>query len=351
MIVPSSNSRADSCVRAKVLPLWHGSSEVVCQSICSSGYTSFGKHHYYDENATKGNAKSTDKGYFGSGIYFTNSARYASMYSSGHLLLTWVSMREPYPVVNDKPHPQKGTDMVKLEGKEHYQNYNAHYIPVASIEPNNPLCMNYYPCYKDQEPTWDEFVVFHQAQALPRFWVELGVDFPRVVPSSSSESKKESANFGFNNSLLASNPSQLKELVSKIHCLKTFKAHTGVVCDLSVHPNGTLVSYSENDKTIKIWNTSAGTCVHTLGTRLSFDWPLPHFLLPDGILLTPTRDHKAAALWNLETGQLIRTFGKFFQSILSFKLLAPDILAIGSLSGVQIWDMKKEICLHDLVSS
>ncbi|MBS0649275.1 MAG: hypothetical protein JSS10_08650 [Verrucomicrobia bacterium] len=183
--VKSSNSRQpDACSKARVLPLWHGSSEFVCKSICSSGFTSFGKHHYFDESASQGSNKSTDKGYFGSGIYFTNSACYATIYSSeGHLLLTWVSMREPYPVVNDKPHPQKGSDMIKLGGKEHYQNYNAHFIPVASIRPQDPKCIEYYPCYQDQPPTWDEFVVFYPAQALPRFWVELGVDFPKVALS------------------------------------------------------------------------------------------------------------------------------------------------------------------------
>jgi hypothetical protein len=179
-----SSRGTDTCTKVKVLPLWHGSTKEVCQSICWSGFTSFGKHHYFDENASKGNTKSTDKGYFGAGIYFTNSAQYAAMYSSGgNLLLSWVSMREPYPVVNDRPHPQKGSDMLKLEGRMHYQNYNAHFIPVASVRPHDPQCIEYYPCYKDQTPAWDEFVVFHNSQALPRFWIELGTDFPKVVLS------------------------------------------------------------------------------------------------------------------------------------------------------------------------
>jgi hypothetical protein len=183
--IKSLSSRGiDTCTKVKVLPLWHGSTKEVCQSICWSGFTSFGKHHYFDENATKGGTKSTDKGYFGAGIYFTNSAQYATMYSSGgHLLLVWVSMREPYPVVNDKPHPQKGSDMLKLEGRMHYQNYNAHFISVASIRPQDPKCMEYYPCYQDQPPAWDEFVVFYPAQTLPRFWIEIGVDFPKAVLS------------------------------------------------------------------------------------------------------------------------------------------------------------------------
>jgi len=98
----------------------------------------FGKHNF--SVGSKGN--STDSGFYGSGIYFTNSAHYASMYSKqdGYLLLSWVSMREPYPVVSDIPHSEYdknkfGKDMTKLmERGDHYENYNTHYIPVASIK-------------------------------------------------------------------------------------------------------------------------------------------------------------------------------------------------------------------------
>ncbi len=171
--------RTDKYTEVKVLPLWHGTNETVCQSVCTSGFTSFGKHHYFNSAAQQGANASTDIGYFGSGIYFTNSAHYAAMYGSGHLLLSWVSMREPYPVVNDVPHPAKGSDMKKLAGQGHYQNYNAHYIPVASTKPNDSKCMEYYPCYQNQVPAWDEFVVFNNNQTVPRFWIELGLDSPQ----------------------------------------------------------------------------------------------------------------------------------------------------------------------------
>jgi WD40 repeat protein len=353
VMVTDSQARAEPCFNAKVLPLWHGSSETVCKSVCSSGFTSFGKHHYFDENASKGTNKSTDKGYFGSGIYFTNSAQYATMYSSeGHLLLSWVSMREPYPVINDVPLPQKGSDMRKLEGKEHYQNYNAHFVPVASIRPEDHKCIEYYPCYKDQPPAWDEFVVFHSAQILPRFWVELGVDFPKTLPLNPSEPKKEPGTGPikiFQPSPPSAIISPLQEVCSKMGCLKMLQAHQHGVWDLSVHSNGTLISYSENDKTIKTWDTLGGKCVRTY--PYSLDWPHPHFLLPNGLLLTQTRDHNnkgEAGVWNLETGKLIRTFGKFLQGIHSFNLLAPDILAIGSIGEIQIWDLSKDQCLMTL---
>ena len=165
----------------KVLPLWHGTSPEKSRSISESGFTYFGKHAYFQGHQGPG---STDIGFFGSGIYFTDSAQYANLYSKGFLLLSWVSMREPYPVVSDKPHPKnshemktlKSTDMITLEGKGAYQNYDAHFIPVASVQPNNPKCMVYLPCYQNQQPAWDEIVVFQQAQTLPSFIIEVEAD-------------------------------------------------------------------------------------------------------------------------------------------------------------------------------
>ena len=167
------DGQTETLQSAKVLPLWHGTSAEKCHSIAESGFTYFGKHPYFNGHQEAG---STDIGFFGSGIYFTDSARYARMYSKGFLLLSWVSMREPYSVVSDKPHPQKSSDMLTLQGKGAYQNYDAHFIPVASVNPNNPNCMVYYPCFKNQKPAWDEIVVFQKAQALPSFIIELEAD-------------------------------------------------------------------------------------------------------------------------------------------------------------------------------
>ena len=71
--------RTDRFVKAKILPLWQGTSSIKCESICTTGFTYFGKHHHFTGSANQGPQASTDIGYFGSGIYFTNSAHYASM--------------------------------------------------------------------------------------------------------------------------------------------------------------------------------------------------------------------------------------------------------------------------------
>jgi TPR repeat protein len=173
--LPKSPTRKEALTHVKVMPLWHGSDQKKCESIASTGFTFFGKH-------AQGKDLSTDEGYFGSGIYFTNSAKYAAnIYSDGqNLLLAWVSMREPYPVVNDKPHPQPGSDMTMLKGRGAFENYNAHYVPVAPIDPKDPTCALYYPCYQEP-PVCDEVVVFKDSQTVLRYWVVLQVALPGSV--------------------------------------------------------------------------------------------------------------------------------------------------------------------------
>ena len=43
-IVQGTNQRKDTYTKVKILPLWHGTTAAVCDSICKTGFTSFGKH-------------------------------------------------------------------------------------------------------------------------------------------------------------------------------------------------------------------------------------------------------------------------------------------------------------------
>jgi len=154
--------------------LWHGTNEKKCDYICRSGFAYFGKQ---DLEGKFLSADNTDEGFFGSGIYFTNSARYAAdCYAEGHLLLAWVSMREPFPVVGD---PLQ-SDMKGLKGKYKYKNYDTRYIPVDSKSPTDPYCANYYPPKKGEAAACDEYVVLHKSQTLPQYWIELEVEIPNL---------------------------------------------------------------------------------------------------------------------------------------------------------------------------
>ncbi len=171
--------KVDHYLKTAILPVWHGTTQAKARSICETSLTSFGKHFYWDKT---GSGVNTDHGYFGSGVYVTTSARYAAdIYSDGTLLMLWASMRQPYPVVAevDGSCPnKKPIDVTKLEAKELYKDYNAHYIPVRSISPADPQCHVYYPCGPTESPSVDELVLKSGVQTLPRFWVELQTDLP-----------------------------------------------------------------------------------------------------------------------------------------------------------------------------
>ena len=165
-----TDGRRNTWEAVKVLTLFHGTRKEICHSICESGHVYFGNKSL---SKNPGDPISTDDGYFGKGIYFTNSARYAAdIYSQGHLLISWVSMREPFPFVGDPTQE----DMRILRGQGAYKHYNTHYVPVTSLDPTNPNCPEYYPTQETQLPTYDEYVVFQTAQTLPRFWLHLVVD-------------------------------------------------------------------------------------------------------------------------------------------------------------------------------
>ena len=137
----------------KLLPAWHGTKPQVLDSLFSAGYA---------------NLATTDNGFFGKGYYSAYEAEYSHrVYSKGALILNWVASFSPLPVVDD--------DMteLELEGKSNHGNYDAHFVPVAPRNPDNPNETVYYPCKIIDEHQYTEMVVFDSAALLPRYLVEL----------------------------------------------------------------------------------------------------------------------------------------------------------------------------------
>jgi hypothetical protein len=135
-----------------VLPLWHGTRKDIAFKIINLGFASL---------------QLTDIGFFGKGLYATNSAEYAlNVYSkpddSGHkcVILCWGIIGNPFPVTS--------ADIKKLQGMGHYQNYDTHYIPVKP-QTKNPTETVYIPCDKISDIVYEEFVVFNHLHLLPRY--------------------------------------------------------------------------------------------------------------------------------------------------------------------------------------
>lgn len=152
----------------KFLPLWHGTDPAIVDSICRVGYA---------------NLSTTDSGFFGRGLYSAHEAEYAHrVYSKGALILNWVAVYSPYPVIDG--------DISKLIGKPNYENYDAHFAPVSPKNPNNPMEKDYYPCAPNTKPTYHEVVVFESAACLPSYVIELKKSVGRDLPQGVSEGKK-----------------------------------------------------------------------------------------------------------------------------------------------------------------
>ncbi len=193
---------------AKVIPLWRSINEEQLSYVCQTGCVYFGRHHPPHGLCEEGAAATNS---FGNGIYFTNSARYASLCNKGLLLLSWVAMREPYPVVSDVP-TGRISDLIKLNGLSAYQNYNAHYIPLASTGSNDPRWLNYAACLAGQMPAFDELVVFLQSQVLPQFCVQTEPTIIQEVPQHVDEQLIRACcegNLGFVRQWLEANPRKL----------------------------------------------------------------------------------------------------------------------------------------------
>lgn len=243
-----ASDKVDRYVHTAVLPVWHGTNEVKARSICDTGLTFFGKHFYWDQVNP---GMSTDHGYFGSGIYITTSARYAAdIYSNGALLMCWASMRSSFPVVAnfDGSSPvHKPSDVVKLEGKEIYKAYNAHFIPVRSVSPGDPQCTVYYPCGPTESSSTEEIVLKNSVQTFPRFWIELQVDLPSA-PSIQHIPSFQLPGAGLN----------LKGVCENVHCV----AYGQFVCIKK--------QFGKFAMPETLYSGSCGVCKESVSSRLSF---------------------------------------------------------------------------------
>lgn len=149
----------------KLLPMWHGTRPEILDSLFKTGYA---------------NLATTDSGFLGKGIYFAYEAEYSHrVYSQGALLLNWASCFSVYPIIDG--------DMKRLgleDNKANYGNYDGHFAPVISQNPNNPHSVTYYPTKPNQKANYHELVVFQSAQCLPRYLVRLQTTLLKPVVSS-----------------------------------------------------------------------------------------------------------------------------------------------------------------------
>jgi len=133
-----------------IIPLWHGTAPGIEAKILSTGYASL---------------EMTDPGFFGKGCFYgTPQSEYACrVYGRGVVILNFIGVGNIFPVTFE--------DMSKIFGKNCHKNYDCHYAPVVPKNKDNPDEVNYVGLSHDEDPIYDEFVLFQESQILPRFAV------------------------------------------------------------------------------------------------------------------------------------------------------------------------------------
>jgi len=125
----------------------------VASSVCENGF----------ENFTR---DLSDTGYYGSGIYLTTSAKYASKYAAlqfdSALVISFCMMGNVFPVT--ERHDLKGTSLM---GKQIDRGYQSHYALVETKQ--GTVIKDHF----DPNLHADEIVIPHGSQILPVFLLQL----------------------------------------------------------------------------------------------------------------------------------------------------------------------------------
>lgn len=113
-------------------------------------------------------------------------------------------------------------------------------------------------------------------------------------------------------------------------------------------PDGSYLASPSADRTIRIWDTRSGACVHTLlghtETITSVAWS------PFGYLLASASEDTTVRLWEMSSGNLVRVFAKHNHMVNSVAW-SPDgrFLASGSDgSTIHLWDASRGLLLQRL---
>jgi len=138
----------DLAPTAPILSVIHGTSTGIGWKIIETGFASLA---------------SLDAGWYGAGMYFTSSIRYAAPYfmsnSNPAVLICLINPGNPYPVTE----PQAGANT--LSGVPVKPGYQSNFVLTAS----SGLVQSDF----SQSETFDEFVIPQEAQVVPIYLLEL----------------------------------------------------------------------------------------------------------------------------------------------------------------------------------
>lgn len=130
------------------------------------------------------------------------------------------------------------------------------------------------------------------------------------------------------------------------YTIRTLYGHTNWITGLVFSPDGSKIASGSTDSTVKLWNSSTGKCLGTLGNHCARRVKCVAFS-PDGKLLASGFSDKIN-LWDMRTGNLIRTLSKH-QDLIRHIVFSPDSKQLASGSDdacVRLWETSNGDCIH-----
>ena len=131
--------------------------------------------------------------------------------------------------------------------------------------------------------------------------------------------------------------------------VQTLTGHTGYVNSVSWSPDGSYLASCANDNTIKIWDTTTGTCIHTLDQDgvISVSWS------PDGKYIASGSWDKTIRIWDASTDTCIHILTGHTYHINSVSW-SPDGKYVASKSQdatIRVWNAITGTCIYTLNGS
>ena len=131
-------------------------------------------------------------------------------------------------------------------------------------------------------------------------------------------------------------------------CIHTLKGHTNEVISVSWSPDGKYIASGSEDNTIRIWDANTGTCIYTLMGHTSYvnsvSWS------PDGNYIASGSADNTVRVWDATTGTCIHILTGHAKLIV-LVTWSPNgrYIASGSYREIKICDARTGTCIHELI--
>jgi WD40 repeat protein len=131
-------------------------------------------------------------------------------------------------------------------------------------------------------------------------------------------------------------------------CLHTLQGHTSWVWAIAFHPNGKQIASASYDHTIKLWDVDTGECLHTITGHTSC--VLSVAFSPDGQWLVSGGYEQTIKLWNFKTGQCLITLQAHLNRVWAVTF-SPDsqyLATGGDDRTIKLWEVATGRCVKTL---